>query len=90
MVDHELYSMVDYNFNIKEGDNNKKNEVCDGRNDFIRLPNILHDFLQQDKKYGKKQDVDCLNISKSTFVCIKVCGSSCYFQTMLLAWDTGA
>ena len=40
--------MVNYHFKVEEGLTKAKlDEFCDGRNYFLHLTNLLHEFLQQ-------------------------------------------
>ena len=75
----------------RRGSQRKKlNEFCEGRDDFLRLPNILQKFVQQDQTYGANQAMDCLILFKSMLDACKDVNPVSTFQTMMLAWDTGA
>ena len=59
-------SMVICHFKVKEGVTKEKlNKTCDGKNDFLLLSKVLHEFAQQDQTYGAQHAVDHLNPYKS-------------------------
>ena len=75
---------------MKEGiTKSRLNEFYYGRNDFLTLQNLLSEFTQQDQTSGTQQDVDFLNIFKSTLDAWKDVDQVDTFQNMMFSWDTG-
>ena len=83
--------MVDYHFKVEEGVMKAKlNYFCGGRNYFLYIPKLLHEFGQQYHTYGTQQAVENLNIFKLTLDACKYVYPDANFHTIMLAWDTGA
>ena len=90
-VENGLFSMIYYNFKVKEGDTKARlNYIFDGGNNFLRLPKLLHDFLQQDQISGVQKAVDHLNIFDSTLDACKDVNPVTTFHTMVLICYNGA
>ena len=68
----------------------KLNYFCGGRNYFLYIPKLLHEFGQQYHTSGTQQAVENLNIFKLTLDACKYVYPDANFHTIMLAWDTGA
>ena len=72
---------------VKEGiTKSRLNEFYYGRNDFLTLQNLLSEFTQQDQTSETQQDVDFLNIFKSTLDAWKNVDQVDTFQNMMFSW----
>ena len=66
-MENQFFPTVYYHFKVEEGFVKEKfNDICDGINDFISLPKLLHEIEQQDQTSEAQQAVDHLNILNST------------------------
>ena len=76
---------------MKEGiTKSRLNEFYYVRNDLLTLQNLLSESVKQDQKSGTQQDVDFLNIFKSTLDSWMDVDQFDTFQNMMFSCDAGA